>query len=95
MIQLGDFPANARVNRADTFNFVLRMELHNAQSVTVNLGVYASSYVLPVYVAGQRRSNPSLMLGLLALSSHDGTVHPVDVVRSYCFEMISLLLFLM
>ena len=36
-------------------------------------GLYASSCVLPVYVAGQRRSSPGLMLGLLVLSSHDGT----------------------
>ena len=36
-------------------------------------GSYTSSCVLPVYVAGQRRSNPGLMLGLLVLSSHDGT----------------------
>ena len=28
-------------------------------------GSYASSCVLPVYVAGQRRSSPGLMLGLL------------------------------
>ena len=36
-------------------------------------GLYASSCVLPVCVAGQRRSSPGLMLGLLVLSSHDGT----------------------
>ena len=35
-------------------------------------GSYASSYALPVYVAGQRRSSPGLMLGLFVLSSHDG-----------------------
>ena len=35
-------------------------------------GLYASSCVLPVYVAGQRRSSPSLMLGPLVLSSRDG-----------------------
>ena len=36
-------------------------------------GSYANSCVLPVYVAGQRRSSPGLMLGLLVLPSHDGT----------------------
>ena len=36
-------------------------------------GSYASSCVLPVNVAGQRRSSPGLMLGLLVLSNHDGT----------------------
>ena len=36
-------------------------------------GSYASSCVLPVYVAGQRRSSQGLMLGLLVLPSHDGT----------------------
>ena len=36
-------------------------------------GSYASSCVLPAYVACHRRSSPRLMLGLLVLSSHDGT----------------------
>ena len=36
-------------------------------------GLYARSCVLPVYVAGQRRSSPGMKLGLLVLSSHDGT----------------------
>ena len=36
-------------------------------------GSYASSCVLPVYVAGQRKSSPGLMLGLLVLASHDGS----------------------
>ena len=34
---------------------------------------HASTCVLPVYVAGQRRSSPGLLLGLLVLSSHDET----------------------
>ena len=36
-------------------------------------GSYASSCVPPVYVAGQRKSSPGLMLGLLVMSSHGGT----------------------
>ena len=36
-------------------------------------GLYASFCVLPVYVAGQRRSGPGLMLAVLVLSSHEGT----------------------
>ena len=32
-------------------------------------GLYASSCVLPVYVAGQRTSSPGLMLGLFAVES--------------------------
>ena len=36
-------------------------------------GSCAGSYLLPVHVAGQRRSSPGLMFGLLERSSHDGT----------------------
>ena len=34
------------------------------------LGLYASSCVLRLYVAGQRRSIPGLVLGLIVMSSH-------------------------
>ena len=46
-------------------------------------GLCASSCVLPVYVAGQRRFSPGLMLGFLVLSSHDGTC---DGRRSLLFR---------
>ena len=100
-MQVGDSPANARVNRTKTSTlFCVRklynphwggqnqtsveFSMHEAIIVTVfwdNFwsgylglpGSYASSCVLPINVAGQRRSSPGLMLGLLVLSSHDGT----------------------
>ena len=53
-------------------------------------GSYASSFVLPVYVAGQPRSSPGLMLGLLVLSGHDGTCGGRRSLL--CSEVISLLL---
>ena len=36
-------------------------------------GFYESSRVLPVYVVGQQKPSPGLMLGGFVLSSHDGT----------------------
>ena len=52
-------------------------------------GLYASFCALPVYVAGQRRSSPGLMLGFLCCRVM--MEHAVDVDR-YCSEVIYLLL---
>ena len=47
-------------------------------------GLYESSCVLPVYVAGQRRSSPGLMLGFFCCRVM--MEHAVDVDR-YCSEV--------
>ena len=53
-----------------TINIIVKVRVNVGSGLPVS---HESFCVLPVYVARQRRFSPGLMLGLLTLSSHDGT----------------------